>query len=205
MKFFKTPSLAICFLVFFCTTGCQNKKSKPNPELVAIDLLRGDIVLCGSDFGEVSFSLSCNYDTQESFDLAISLLHSFQYEDAEKAFVQVIDADPDCAMAYWGVAMSIYHSLWAPPSREGLEKGSKILKIAESISKTTREQEYLDAIGAYYKDWDKIDHKTRALSMEKKMEEIYKKYEDDTEAAVFYALALNSTAWVRISLTDIWC
>ena len=75
-----------------------------------------------------------------------------------------------------------------------LEKGSKILKIAESISKTTREQEYLDAIGAYYKDWDKIDHKTRALSMEKKMEEIYKKYEDDTEAAVFYALALNSTA-----------
>ena len=195
MKFFKTPSLAICFLVFFCTTGCQNKKSKPNPELVAIDLLRGDIVLCGGDqFGEVSFSLSCNYDTRETFELAVSLLHSFEYDEAEKAFVQVIDADPDCAMAYWGVAMSIYHSLWAPPSGEGLEKGSKILKIAESISKTTREQEYLDAIGAYYKDWDKIDHKTRALSMEKKMEEIYKKYEDDTEAAVFYALALNSTA-----------
>ncbi len=195
MQLFKNSFIVFCFLALFCTTGCQNKRSKPNPELVDIDLLRGDIILCGSDeFGEVSFSLSCNYDTQKSFDLAVTFLHSFQYEEAEKAFVRVIDEDPGCAMAYWGVAMSIYHSLWAPPSLEGLEKGSKILKIAESISKSSREKEYLDAIGAYFTDWAKIDHKTRALNMEKKMEEIYNKYEDDVEAAIFYALALNSTA-----------
>ena len=103
MKYF----LNICFfLVLFYSIGCQNKKSNP-PELISIDLLRGDIVLCGGDeFGEVNFTLSCDESTQETFDLAVSLLHSFEHEEAEKAFVQVLDVDPDCVMAYWGVAMS---------------------------------------------------------------------------------------------------
>ena len=148
----------------------------------------------GKQFGEVSFSLSCKYSVRETFDLAISLLHSFEYDEAEKAFVNVIDADPDCAMAYWGVAMSIYHALWEPPSADKLVKGARVLKIAESLPKTEREKEYLDAIGLYYKDWENIDAKTRASKMENKMEEIYRKYRDDKEAAILYALALNSTA-----------
>jgi len=100
--------------------------------------------LCGAaEFGEVKFSLGCEYSVRETFDLAVSLLHSFEYLEAEKAFVKVMDADPNCVMAYWGVAMSIYHALWFAPSDKDLEKGSKILEIAESIPKTTREQEYL--------------------------------------------------------------
>ncbi len=173
--------------------SCQD--SKPNPELLNIDLQRGDVILCGGErFGEVSFSLSCKYSVQETFDLAVSLLHSFEYDEAEKTFVKVIDADPDCAMAYWGVAMSIYHALWAPPGDKDLERGAKILQIAKSIPKTDREEEYLEAIGLYYEGWDKVDAKTRAKRMADKMEEIYEKYKDDTEAAIFYALALNSTA-----------
>lgn len=185
----------ICLFTILFLTNCRNEKPKPSPELLNIDLLRGDIIMCsGKQFGEVSFSLSCKYSVRETFDLAVSLLHSFEYDEAEKAFVKIIDADPNCAMAYWGVAMSIYHTLWAAPKEEDLEKGSKILKIAASIPKTTREQEYLEAIGAYYKDWNKTSHQSRALKFEKKMEEIYKKYEDDSEAAILYALALNSTA-----------
>lgn len=148
----------------------------------------------GKQFGEVGFSFSCDNSVRETFDLAISLLHSFEYDEAEKAFVKVIDTDPNCVMAYWGVAMSNYHALWDPPSKEQLRKGSQILRIAASIPKTTKEQEYLDAIGLYYKDWETVDAKTRALKMEKKMEEIYLNYKDDTEAAIFYALTLNSTA-----------
>lgn len=194
MQSFKSTFLFLGFLAFFCSIGCQHKKPNP-PELISIDLLRGDITLCGDpEFGEVKFSLSCDYSVRETFDLAVSLLHSFEYKEAEKAFVQVIDVDPDCAMAYWGVAMSMYHALWFAPSEDDLKKGSELLQIAESLQKSDREQEYLQAVGAFYEGWDEIVHQERAARMEHKMEEIYKKYPDDTEAAIFYALALRSTA-----------
>ena len=134
-----------------------------------MNLLRGDLLLCSTEqLGEVSFSLECNYDVRETFDLALSLLHSFEYGEAEKIFVKVIDADPECAMAYWGVAMSIYHSLWAPPNAEVLEKGSKLIEITESLPKTERAAQYIDAIAAFYKDWKTTDHHSRELLYEKK-------------------------------------
>jgi len=196
MQLFKNPFIVFCFLALFCTIGCQNKKSKLNRELLSLDLLRGNIVLCGGDqFGEVSFSLSCSYNTRDTFDLGVSMLHSFEYYEAEKAFGKVIELDPNCAMAYWGLAMSILNHPKFGPSRDGFKKALKILEISESLPKTIREQEYLDAIGAYYKnDWDNTDHLMRAKKMEKKMEEIYTKYEDDKEAAIFYALSLFATA-----------
>ena len=161
----------------------------------SIDLLRGDIALCGDpEFGELSFAISCKNSSRETFNLAVSLLHSFEYNEAEKTFVKIIDADPECAMAYWGVAMSIYHALWFAPSDIELEKGFDILSVAESAPRNAREQEYLDAIGAFYDDWQNLNHATRALKVEMKMEEIYENHPDDTEAAIFYALALKSTA-----------
>ncbi|MCW5515471.1 tetratricopeptide repeat protein [Muriicola sp. Z0-33] len=185
----------LLFPFFLITMACKEKVPKPNPALAFIELQRGELLLCGSgQFGEVDFSLNCDYDVRDAFNLAVSLLHSFEYDEAEKAFVKVIDADPDCAMAYWGVAMSIYHALWSAPESKDLEKGAFVLEMAEPLSKTAKEQDYLNAIGAYYKDWKTIDHKTRAFLMEQKMEEIYQKYPDDTEAAIFYALALKSTA-----------
>jgi TolA-binding protein len=191
MKLFKT----IAVLSILLMISCQNKKPQPIPELASIDFLRGDLALCGgSDFGDVEFQMSCKYSTRETFNLAISLLHSFEYEEAEKAFVKVIDEDPECPMAYWGVLMSNYHTIWFEPGEEVLNKGLKILLIAESLPQSERERDYLEAIGKIYKDWDKVDHKTREKRMEKKMEENYLKYKDDTEAAIFYALALKSTA-----------
>ncbi len=195
MKNSKRFSLVSGIILLLCLAACVNKTKKPNPALAFIDLQRGELLLCGSgQFGEVSFSLSCDYEVREAFDLAVSLLHSFEYDEAEKAFVKVIDVDPDCAMAYWGVAMSIYHALWRVPAPEDMEKGAKILKIAEALRKSEKEQDYLNAIGAYYQDWKTVAHKTRALRMEQKMEKIYTKYPDDSEAAIFYALALKSTA-----------
>jgi tetratricopeptide (TPR) repeat protein len=195
MKSLKLSFILLALLSSSLLVGCQNKKSKQIPKLSSIDLLRGELVICSSDqFGDVNFSLSCNYDMRETFDLAVSLLHSFEYEEAEKAFVKVIDADPDCAMAYWGVAMSISHSLWYQADLSYLEKGSKLLQIANNLPTGEREREYLDAISIYYKDWDTLDKNARALLYEKKMEEIYRKYPDDVEGAVFYALALRAAA-----------
>ncbi len=181
-------------LTFLCLFACKDKTSKTNSALASIDFLRGDLLLCGNgQFGELKFSLSCNYETREAFDLAVALLHSFQYAEAEKAFVKVIDADPNCPMAYWGVAMSIYHAAWFPPTKEDLIKGAQVLAVAKELAMDEKQRDYINAIDAFYIDWESIDHTTRAVRFEKKMEEIYLKYPEDMEAAIFYTLALFST------------
>lgn len=197
LKMIKFLNSTVLITLVFLTIlfACKEKSVKPNPALASIDLLRGELLLCSSDqFGEVSFSLSCNYETRETFDLALSLLHSFEYAEAEKAFVKVIDTDPECAMAYWGVSMSIFHSLWMQSDISYLDKGRKLLAIAKTLPTSEREKDYLNAIGAFYDNWDSIDQKTRKLMYEKKMQELYIKHKDDTEAAVFYALAIRATA-----------
>ncbi len=162
--------------------------------MASIDFQRGELLLCGEgQFGELKFSLSCSYETRATFDLAIALLHSFQYDEAEKAFVKVIEADPDCPMAYWGVAMSIYHAAWAPPAEKELIKASKILDIAKQLKMEDKQRDYINAIDAFYTDWKTVDHQTRAKKFEIKMEQIYQKYPEDAEAAIFYTLALFST------------
>jgi hypothetical protein len=193
MKALKTllPTLALFILV----SSCHRKESQRIAKLASIDLYRGEITLCGSqELGDVNFSVSCKGKSREAFNLAISLLHSFEYEEAEKAFVKAIEADPQCVMAYWGVAMSNFHSLWLQAGTAYLEKGNQILTIAQSLSKSEKEQDYLDAIHAFYKDWESIDRNKRKLLYQQKMEGLYKKYPEDTEAAIFYALALNATA-----------
>ena len=186
-------SFTLIILLFILFLGCNTKKTEI--DLSSIDLLRGELILCSGDqFGEVSFSLACSYETRETFDLAVSLLHSFEYEEAEKAFVQVLDADPDCVMAYWGVAMSITHSLWLQADLDYLEKGTKLLEIAKTIPAGEREKDYIDAIYSYYKNYENDDQNIRELRYEKKMEALYNKYKDDKEAAVFYSLALRAAA-----------
>ncbi|WPP49059.1 tetratricopeptide repeat protein [Catalinimonas niigatensis] len=177
-------------------TSCQEKRAQTEASLASVDLLRGDITLCGDSkqFGEVSFALSCDEAARETFDLGISLLHSFEYDEAEKAFVKVMDMDPDCAMAYWGVAMSNFHALWLQTGTDYLEKGAKVLALARNLSLSEREKDYLDAIGAFYEDYQNTDHKTRVSRFEQKMEEVYRKYQDDKEATIFYALALTASA-----------
>ena len=195
MNSLKSYLKLICLIFLISTISCKDKSPKPNPALALIDLKRGELLLCSTEqFGEVSFSLDCNYEVRETFDLAISLLHSFEYAEAEKAFVSVIDMDPECAMAYWGVAMSIYHDLWAPPNEKDLKKGLQLLRITESLPKSEIAAQYIDAISVFYKDWETKDHHTRKLLYEKKMEALYNNHKDDTEAAVFYALAIRSAA-----------
>lgn len=182
------------FILLLLVSACKEKTPKQNPALASIDLKRGDLVLCyGAQFGDVNFSLSCDYSVRETFDLALALLHSFEYNEAEKAFVQVLDADPECAMAYWGIAMSIYHAAWFPPSEKEMIRASKILEAVKSVDKEEKENDYIEAITAFYKDYKTLDHKTRAKKYEDKMEKMYLKYSDDTEATIFYTLALYST------------
>ncbi len=163
-----------------------------------MDLKRGEVIVCGpadQQFGSVEFQTSCTDKVKADFNLAIKLLHSFEYDEAEKVFAKIIDKQPDCALAYWGVAMSNFHPLWSPPSETELKKGAKAIEIAKSITnKSKREEEYINAIASFYKDWDKVDHRTRCINFEQSMENLNAKYPEDKETAIFYALALTAAA-----------
>jgi hypothetical protein len=148
----------------------------------------------GEKLGSVHFPVSCAPAVQGDFERAVALLHSFWYEEALKTFTTITTNDPGCAMGYWGIAMSVYYPLWAPPSPAMLQKGAAALEKARGLKATPREKDYIAAIDNFYRDADKLDHRTRAVAYEKAMEQLFSRYPDDREAAVFYALALDATA-----------
>ncbi len=146
------------------------------------------------ELGKVNFTISCSVSAQKQFNRAVAWLHSFEYEEAEKAFTQVSFTDQKCGMGYWGVAMSNYHPIWAPPTVEELKKGWTAIEKARSVgARTARERDYIAAIEVYYKDADKLDHRARAFAYREAMERLYRRYPKDREAAVFYALTLIAT------------
>jgi tetratricopeptide (TPR) repeat protein len=189
----------ILFLSSAAFIACNENHSVPSKELIGdLHLKRGEIISCGppgKEFGTINFEMSCSKETQNDFNVAVELLHSFEYDEAEKMFAKIIDESPGCAMAYWGIAMCNYHPLWEPPTETDLKKGSMAIAIAETINKKSeRESGFINAIAAYYEDWSKTDPRARSLRFEKKMEQLHNKYPDDTEAAIFYALALDAAA-----------
>jgi hypothetical protein len=144
---------------------------------------------------EVDFAISCGPVSQAAFKHAVWTLHSFWYPEALQQFTAIAASEPGCAMAYWGIAMSHWYPLWYPPSPAALKSGSEAIgKAIAAAMKTQREADYIAAIAAFYRDNDKLDHQTRAVAYEKAMAQVYERYPDDREAAVFYGLALNSSA-----------
>jgi tetratricopeptide (TPR) repeat protein len=144
---------------------------------------------------EVDFPISCGPTAQMAFKHAVWTLHSFWYPEALKAFTAISEAEPGCAMAYWGVAMSNWYPLWFPPNPAMLKAGSEAVEKAIAAGpKTQREKDYIAAIATFYRDSDSLDHHTRAVAYEKAMEQVYLRYPEDREAAVFYGLALNASA-----------
>ena len=143
----------------------------------------------------VDFAISCQPAVQQPFRHAVWTLHSFWYLESIKEFTAVAKADPGCAMAWWGVAMSNWHELWAPPTQAEMAAGAAAATKAEAIGgKTEREKRYIAAIAAFYKDSGTLDHRTRALAYQKAMANLHQRYPDDHEAAIFYALSLDATA-----------
>ncbi len=144
---------------------------------------------------DVSLPISCGPDIQPRFDAALAALHSFWYGQALKEFRAIAELRPDCAMAQWGIAMSVWNQIWAPPRPDNLKTGSDaIARALAAGSKTQRERDYIEALAAFYTDHDKLDHRTRAAAYMRKMEELAQRYPDDREARVFYALSLLATA-----------
>ena len=162
--------------------------------VITVDAQHGDHRHEASELGRINFIVSCTPQAQKQFNRAVAWLHSFEYEEAENAFTEVAAADPRCGMAYWGVAMSNYHPLWAPPTAAELKHGWEAIEKAKAAGvRTQRERDYIAALEVFYKDNDKRDHRTRAFAYHDAMKRLYETNRTDSEAGVFYALTLIAT------------
>lgn len=141
--------------------------------------------------GRVGFPTPCGAAAQRSFERGVALLHSFWYEEAGRAFADVVAADSVCAMGYWGLAMSRLHPLWEPPTRADCEAGLAAARRAQDASRRgSPERLWADAIAAYYAGFDSVDHRVRLASYERAMEDLVARRPADEEARIFFALAL---------------
>jgi tetratricopeptide (TPR) repeat protein len=150
-----------------------------------------------ADFGEVSFPISCAPAVQPTFTRAVAMLHSFFYDEAAKTFSEVAAKDPSCAMAYWGVAMTQFRPVWAPPTPAEFTKGRDAVVSALALvekSKDARERDYVRAIAAYFNNPVAASPRDRALAYEQGMSELHAAHPDDDEGTIFYALSLLGTA-----------
>jgi hypothetical protein len=148
--------------------------------------------LTSAQLGTVAFPVSCAPSVQKSFERGVALLHSFWYEEAEKEFQHIAIDDPHCAMAHWGIAMSLWHQLWNHPDAKVLQRGLDEVHEANTTDGpiTPRERAYIAAISAFYTNSTQLTHEARANAYSAAMKKAHESYPDDHEAAAFYALAL---------------
>jgi tetratricopeptide (TPR) repeat protein len=142
--------------------------------------------------GRVSFPAGCRPAVQPRVERAVALLHSFWYEEAEKAFTEVTAADSTCAFGYWGQAMSVLHPLWAPPTSADAARGLAAAERAVRMSRAgTRQRDYAEAIAAFWRGYDgPAAFRPRLTAYEAAMANVARRHPRDHEAKTFYALVL---------------
>jgi tetratricopeptide (TPR) repeat protein len=145
--------------------------------------------------GKVHFATSCNDTAQRRFDRAMRYQHSFWYAESKEIYEEALKADPECAIAYWGIALALLNNPHGAVPTPNLPLGLAAIEKGQAISaKTERERDYIDALSVMYVDYDKIPHQARVQSYLKKMAALATKYPDDDEAQIFYAITLNVAA-----------
>ena len=150
----------------------------------------------GDQLGTVKFPMSCSNTAKPQVERGLALLHHMTYEGSKAAFAAATRTDPDCAMGYWGQAMTYIHPLWSDaPSKQDFERGQALVGEARARGqKTDRENAYIAAVGAYYeKGWNK-NEAANLQNFEAGWENVYRQFPEDIEAACFYALAHMATA-----------
>ncbi len=147
--------------------------------------------------GSVVFNTSCSNAVQPQFNRAVALMHSFQFRNAIEAFDAILVSDPSCSTAYWGIALSSWGNPFAAglKSTPQLEQGLKAIKQAGvSPPKTERERAYVEAVAHLFTDTASTDQQSRKLGYEDAMAALTAAHPEDTEAAIFYALAVAADA-----------
>lgn len=146
--------------------------------------------------GEVSFPISCSPAAQTQFNRAVAMQHSFFFPETVKTFSAIVEKEPTCAMAHWGIAISQRpNPLVGPFPGDVLKRGWEAIELARAASqKTERESAWIEALAAFYQDYATVPQRTRTANYEAAMARLSARYPGDAEAAIFYALALNEAA-----------
>jgi tetratricopeptide (TPR) repeat protein len=149
------------------------------------------------NLGTVHFQTSCAAPAQAEFDHALALLHSFEFGPAMDGFNAALKADPQCAIAYWGIALGRWTNPFAavirPPAQ--LQQGMDAITRARLAgAKTERERAYIEAAATLYEHADTLDQQARVVAYERAMARLAAAYPDDREASIFWALSLTASA-----------
>ncbi|MFL5535762.1 MAG: hypothetical protein ACJ8AP_08675, partial [Gemmatimonadales bacterium] len=146
--------------------------------------------------GRVVFPISCTAQARQRFEHAMALLHSFWWEEGDRAFGQVLEADSSCAMAYWGKALNAWGNAFAGgPSGAGLTYGAESARHASSLpAGTARERGFIAATAALYRNPDSTSNSARLQSYADSMARLYQRFPKDVEVAIYYALSQLATA-----------
>lgn len=196
MKILFAPAARVAFLIVCFAPlvfGQTDDEARANEAAQALvkEHIAWKTELTQAQLGTVHFPVSCAASAQKPFRRGVALLHSFWYEQAETTFEQIAKDDPRCAMAHWGIAMSLWHELWNRPDAATIKRGLSEASIASAFSpKTDRERDYIAAINAFYSGSDKRKYQKRARAYSKAMQKVYRRNPDDHEGAAFYALSL---------------
>jgi tetratricopeptide (TPR) repeat protein len=145
--------------------------------------------------GTVHFATSCTPPAQQHVDRAMLYQHSFWYRRSKETFEQALQADPQCAIAHWGIALSLLWNPHVPPPKDNLGLGLAALQKAAALpGPTPRERDYIQALLTFYTDHDTVAHGTRVQRYLQAMEALAQRYPGDDEAQIGYAIMLNVAA-----------
>lgn len=161
-----------------------------------VNMATGQELHAGHSVGTVNFPISCSEQAQVEFNRAIALLHHMTYPQAEEAFDQMAETYPGCAMAHWGVAMTLFQPLWPTrPGPEERQRGWEAVQKARALgTPTERERLFINAAAAFFSEPASSDYWSRIRQWEKAMATLHDAFPQDLEAATFYALAHLATA-----------
>jgi len=146
--------------------------------------------------GALDFPVSCSAPARTEFNRAVTLLHHMTYPQAREAFRQVEIIDPQCAMAQWGIAMTLFQPLWPTRPRPAeLQQGWQAVQKAQALKPPTqREQLFVATTEAFFLEPASSDYWLRIRRWEQASASLHAAFPDDPEAGAFYALALLATA-----------
>lgn len=156
----------------------------------------GAIAQPDEKLGRLTFPTSCDPKVQAEFERGVAMIHSYWFLIARRTFQNVLQQDPNCAIAYWGIALDLLNNTLAvvPPRADAQAAWAALEKAREVGAKTQRERDWIEALSAYYRDHDKIPVNIRLKAYNTAMEQLAQRYPDDYEAQVFYALTLQASA-----------
>jgi len=143
-----------------------------------------------SEIGEINFRVDCSDEVRKDFNQAVGMLHHMMYETARSLFGKVANAEPDCAMAYWGISTTLFQPLWGTrPGEEDLKRGWRNIEKARELVNSDREKKLIESTAGFFKEPETTRFRTRIERWADGMENAYEAYPEDPEIATFYSLS----------------